>query len=124
MGAPDRDQGVVHVFLRDQNGPGQWGEATQLTAAAGAVSFGVALAIDLDFAVVGSLSGSALVFAHVAGGAATWNEVASLSGTSGDGFGKSIAIDGSRVLVGAPLDDSVGAVLEKLRSATREDNTP
>jgi hypothetical protein len=70
--------------------------------------FGESIAISGDMAVVGSLSGSAYIFARNQSGCDLWGEVAKLTASdaaAGDDFGYSVAISGDTVVVGADRDD-------------------
>jgi len=93
-------------------------EDAKLLASDGAASdtFGRAVAVDGEFAVIGSPldshagteSGSAYVF-RKSGGA--WQQVQKLVPTGaapGDSFGIGVAIDGDRIVVGANSDDDKG----------------
>jgi hypothetical protein len=102
--------GAAYVFERFPSGT--WVEMSELNAFDGATGdfFGIAVAIDGDVAVVGShqdddagtSSGSAHVFKrHVSG---VWAQVAKLvagDAAAGDTFGKSLALNGERALIGA-----------------------
>ncbi len=79
-------------------------------------NFGESVAIDGDFAVAGapfdddagSSSGSAYIFKF---DGTNWNQQAKLvaaDAAAGDNFGRFVAIDGDRVVVGAPFDDDAG----------------
>ncbi len=91
--------------------------------------YGNSVDVDGDLAVVGAYyddnpgmnSGSAYVLARGAGD--TWLQVAKLSptdGTSsaGDWFGRSVAIDGDYIVVGAPQEAGSGAVYVFHKGAT------
>jgi len=77
-------------------------------------TFGAAVAVDGDIAIVGapddedpngSEGGSAYVYVRSGG---TWTEQEKLvpgDGDGGDGFGTSVAVDGSTAVVGAPNDE-------------------
>ena len=120
VGAPREDslRGAAYVFVRDA---GVWGEAAKLTASDGAQDdwFGWSVAIDGDTVVVGAFedddgasnAGSAYVFSKPAGGWATAASSVKLTASdpaAGDWFGKSVAIDGDTVVVGAENDDDGG----------------
>jgi hypothetical protein len=107
------DAGAAYVFERD--GEGRWRQTQKLTAAdAGSDDqFGRAVALDGKRAFVGARrddgaatdAGAAYVFELTASG---WSQVQKL--TAGDPdpddrFGRAIAVDGSRALVGARIDD-------------------
>jgi hypothetical protein len=71
------------------------------------------VAISGDYAVVGAfaddgLTGAAYVFARNQGGPGNWGEVKKLVASDrqlNDRFGKSVAISGNRIVVGAQLED-------------------
>ena len=113
------DQGSAHVFTRTG---GSWTEQAELTAADGSAGdqFGFWVGVDGDIAVVGapfddvsaSDQGSAHVFTRTAG---TWTEQAELiasDGSAADLFGRSVAVSGDTILVGAQYDD-VGASIKQ-----------
>jgi len=114
------NSGSAYVFERNQGGADSWGEVAKLTAsdAAGGDWFGDGVSISGDTVVVtaqrnmdaGADTGSAYVFSRNQGGADSWGEVAKLlasDATAGDWFGKSAAISGDTVVVGAMYEDSV-----------------
>ena len=120
VGAPSEDslRGAAYVFVRDA---GVWGEAAKLTASDGAQDdwFGWSVAIDGDTVVVGAFedddgafnAGSAYVFTKPVSGWATAASSVKLTASdpaAGDWFGKSLAIDGDTVVVGAENDDDGG----------------
>ena len=105
-------QGAAYAF--DASG-GTWAQTQKLTASNGASFdfFGLAVAIEGDTILVGadgaatdgdpfSNQGAVYVFSH---DGSAWSEVQQLapaeSGTS-DGFGEWIALEGDRVVIGAP----------------------
>jgi RHS repeat-associated protein/uncharacterized repeat protein (TIGR01451 family) len=111
----DDDRGSAYVFTRDGGQGGSWNQQAKLTAADAADFdwFGWSVAIAGDAAIVGangdddkgSDSGSAYVFVRQA---STWSQEAKLTASDGeedDGFGISVAIEGSTVVVGASGDD-------------------
>jgi hypothetical protein len=111
--------GAVYVF-RTTDGGATYVEVAKLTAddAASIDDFGRSVAIAGDTIVVGASldthdyniqAGSAYVFRTTDG--ATYSQVAKLTASdaaSNDRFGKSVAIDGNTVVVGAYLDDDAG----------------
>lgn len=118
----DTSAGATYIFERDAGGPGNWGQVAKLTApdAAAFDSFGASVAIAGATLVVGARndddlginSGSAYVYERDAGGPGNWGKVAKLTGPDGgtrDEFGRSVALDGGTVVVGAPLDDDLGS---------------
>ncbi|MHC1730133.1 MAG: hypothetical protein AB9866_29740 [Syntrophobacteraceae bacterium] len=120
-GAPGDDDkgsgsGSVYVYVLDN---GAWIKQAKLVAGdgAGGDSFGRSVGLSGDTIVVGapgddvkgSNSGSAYVFVRTNG---VWKKQARLvpsDGGAGDSFGSSVAISGSRIVVGAPGDDDKGA---------------
>lgn len=114
VGTNDTNTGrsAVYVFTRAN---GVWTEAQKLFAADGAAGdnarFGAAIAIEGNTAVIGAdgatvngqvEQGAAYVFRH---DGSRWVEVAKLlasDGAPGETFGRSVALSGNRVLVGAP----------------------
>jgi len=117
VGAPSADigetfhQGAAYVFVR--NGAG-WTPQQKLTANDGAAidDFGASVALSGDTAVVGALGddngalmdqGSAYIFTR---GGAVWTQqqkLAANDGAAGDAFGRSVALSGDTVVVGAPF---------------------
>lgn len=83
-------------------------------------AFGIAVAVDADRVLVGAGSkdaeeGGAYLFDRDDGGADVWGEVVALVAPAALGvasrFGDSVALDGGRALVGAPLADEGWAIL-------------
>ena len=125
IGAPGNDDhgaasGSAYIFEWDTL-TGTWIETIMLTASDAAVDdhFGQGVAISGDIVVVGAIfddhtvigGGSAYVFYRDHGGPDAWGEVAKLTASDAgleDWFGCSVAIDGSRVVVGARQADGVG----------------
>ena len=116
------DSGSAYVF-HTTDGGATYGQVAKLTAADGAAydNFGIPVAIAGDTVVVGAYfdkigggnghiyysHGSAYVFRTTDGGA-TYDQVAKLTAADaawGDQFGRSVAIDGATVVVGARSDD-------------------
>ncbi len=105
--------GSAHVFVRSGV---SWSQQAQLTASDGD-QFGISVAISGDTVVVGAqlddvgantAQGSAYVFVR---SGVSWSQQAQLTASDGalaDFFGKSVAISGDTVVVGAVFDD-VGA---------------
>jgi hypothetical protein len=103
------DQGSVYVFeLQD----GSWVETQKLTASDGAAFdfFGHAVAVSGATIIVGAQSddiggngdqGSAYVFKRQGGGWAETQKLVASDGAAGDLFGRSVAISGSTIVVGA-----------------------
>ena len=102
------DSGSAYVFERT---PAGWVQTAKLVPDIGAAGefFGASVAVAADVAVVGAsrdsslgeFAGSAYVFERAAGG---WVQTAKLTAPDArpfDGFGTSVALSGSRVLVGS-----------------------
>jgi hypothetical protein len=122
VGAPYEDEsgaaaaGAVYVFVRTA---GLWSEVARLTAADYGVfdHFGASVALDGDTLAIGaefddagggSFSGSAYVFVESSG---TWVQQAKLVPpglSANDLCGTAIALDGERLVVGAPQHDAGG----------------
>jgi len=123
---PLPNSGAVYVYERvdpgTPNDPSDdtWAETRELLSDAPAMNgnFGVAIALDGDTLLVGArreLTGPAVtgvvhVFERTAG---FWDLVQKLRpapGVAGEDFGESVAIDGDRILVGAPTASNGGRV--------------
>ena len=113
--------GAAYVFQRDEGGAGNWGEVKKLTASDAGVGdwFGMSVAVSGDTAVVGAWhedagggnAGAAYVFQRNQGGGRNWGEVKKLTASdaqAGDLFGRSVAVSGDTVLVGADGEDAGG----------------
>lgn len=106
--------GSAYIFQRSGS---QWNQ-TKVTALDGAAGdyFGESVAISGNFAVVGAPndddrgqdSGSAYIFEYTG---SSWHQVAKIyasDGQAGDGFGRAVAMDSTRIVIGAYLDDDNG----------------
>ena len=107
------DQGSAYVFLKTDS---IWSQNAKLSATVGGAgdSFGFAVAIDQDTAVVGAPEhnvaylpdqGAAFVFHRAVG---VWSQQARLTAADGDEhdqLGNAVAIDGDYIVVGAAEDD-------------------
>lgn len=104
--------GSAYIFARDGN---NWTQQAKLTAsdAAARDEFGISVGISGSTAIVGSpfdddaggKSGSAYIFGNNGG---VWTERAKLTAAdaaAGDEFGKAVAIDANRAIIGARLHD-------------------
>ena len=109
--------GSAYVFARDSNG--EWSQNAKLTASnAGADDlFGNSVGVDDDTIAVGaygkddnSLTDSGLVYVFVKSGGAAWattTETVQLRASdraANDNFGRSVAVDGNTIVVGASGD--------------------
>ncbi len=107
------------AYIYERNTSGKWVLIKKIVASDGAADdeFGVSVAISGDTVVVGatfgdgnnSNSGSAYVFERDFGGSNNWGEVKKIVASDGavdDLFGRSVAISGDVVVVGANRDDN------------------
>ncbi|HUR96910.1 MAG TPA: FG-GAP-like repeat-containing protein [Pyrinomonadaceae bacterium] len=105
-------QGSAYVFVRNGN---SWSAQEKLTAADGAASdaFGTSLTVSGDTAIIGAtggdggVSGQGAAYAFVRSGG-IWTQQQKLfasDGSLGDGFGGSVALSGSTVVIGSSSDD-------------------
>ncbi len=109
------NSGAAYVFQRNESGA--WQEVAKLTAmdAEEGDSFGEAVDVQGDIAIVGSPNsgdgGAAYVFYRDLGGPDAWGQHIRLTGSDaalGDRFGTSVAVYGSTVAVGDTSDDDLG----------------
>ena len=101
-------RGAVYVFTRS-DADALWRAVTTLRSGTRREGdeFGAAVAIDGEFALIGSPgrmrnTGAVVVFRLLAG---AWTEVATVEGSAtspDERFGSALAVDGNRLLVGAP----------------------
>ncbi len=127
VGAPNHDltaggnQGAAYVYVRSG---ALWVQQQKLTATGGAASdaFGHSVAISGNVAIVGAPfrdvsgvidQGAAFIFVR---SGSTWSQQAELTlpaleAEAFDGFGASVAISGTTVIAGAPLDTADGSFL-------------
>ncbi len=109
-------QGRAYVYGRNQGGAGAWGLAATLVdpAASNGDLFGYSVDVDGDTVVVGAYAtlnyqGRAYVYSRNQNGTGAWGLAATLSdpaATSGDQFGRSVAVYGDIVVVGSPSGGS------------------
>lgn len=109
--------GSAYIFQRDQGGANNWGQVERLISsdASSGDEFGSSVAIDGDFAIVGTrlgvfpqYTGAAYVFDRNQGGPDNWGEIKRLIASdadSNDEFGFSVAISGDTAIVGAHRND-------------------
>ena len=113
-----KPSGAAYVFAVDAFAPNGWDEAAKLTpdGAASEALFGESVAVDGDIIAIGATEG---VYGQVQSGAAyiyrfdgcLWQGeamVVSSDGAALDQFGRSVAVSGDLVVVGADLDDDQG----------------
>ena len=111
--------GSAYIFNKNIGGTENWGFNNKITASTGALEsayFGSAVAISGNYAVVGakfdqkdvdgmnpiSSAGAAYILFNDAG---TWKQIKKICAPyryAGDGFGKSVSIQGENIVVGAP----------------------
>jgi len=113
-------KGAVYVYLpQDSSDPEPWCEALKLIASDGEVAdyFGVSVSLSGDTIAIGApkedpgqwYSGAVYVFERGPGGWADWQQVAKLKAPQPgdmDFLGWDVAIDGDRILAGAPLREN------------------
>lgn len=116
VGAPDdrningENAGSVYLFSRAGV---TWNQQSQLLAASRLVQpgFGASVAIDGDYAVVGAegdaeATGAAYVYKRTGENWTQQTELAVSDGGNGNRFGRSVAISGDYIVVGAPGADN------------------
>jgi len=113
-------EGAAYVFVRPPAGWTDGFETAKFKAASPIRNerFGAAVAVSGDTILIGDYNtpgyegiGAAYIFEEPPGGWVNATETAKLTASDGaanDSFGWSVAIDGDRVLVGAPQDDDLG----------------
>ena len=115
-------QGVAYVFVAPSSGWTNMTQTAELSASdgKGGSDFGFSAAMGVETIVVGAVNalggkGAAYVFTKPSSGWTSTTETAELhasNGTSGDGFGQSIAISGNTVMIGAPSANAGGHSLQ------------
>jgi hypothetical protein len=118
VGAPHGNSGTGAAYVFVGSGS-SWSQQAELTAASGGAvgdEFGYSVAISGTTVVVGAdegNSGTGAAYVFVSSGT-TWSQQAELTasgGMAGDHFGRSVAISGTTVVVGAPFSSlETGAV--------------
>jgi uncharacterized protein (DUF2141 family) len=113
--APE-DQSTAFIFSENVTGSAAWGMVKELTAPAPEAedTFGCAVSVDLDKAVVGAPGtlvggntnqGEAFMFYRNQGGSDQWGSIANITASSGfmdDRFGTAVALRGDMLVIGAP----------------------
>jgi MYXO-CTERM domain-containing protein len=141
VGAPfddgvDTNAGAAYVLGRNVGGANAWGVIKRLEPTGTGLSgdeFGASVAIDGDIVVVGARdAGSGLaqqgrvyIYRQDEGGADNWGEVKQLQATqlsSFNDFGRSVALEGDTLVVGASRDDDGGAAYIFERNQGGTDN--
>jgi uncharacterized protein (TIGR03437 family) len=110
------NQGAVYVFVRSAS-DGTWSQQAKLTVP-GAASFGQAVALSADTAVIGATD-TAYVFVR---SGTSWTQQAKLAGSdavAGDRFGGAVALNGGTAVVGASAHNNfLGAAYVFVQSGT------
>lgn len=109
-----RDNGLVEVFQRDQDGPNAWGQVVRLFGENSDDNFGQDLALRGDRLLVGSRdANAAYTFGRNQGGPNAWGALQKLVPSDPDfsGFGRAVGLTGGGVLgenaiIGAPEGDT------------------
>ncbi len=126
VGAPEQGDGRGAVYVFQRGSDDAWTLVTRLESAGGQAgdNFGRSLALDGDGLLVGATgqggAGAVVEFKRESGGAA-WTQVGTLTPGAADGrgrFGRSLALDGDRLLVGTPDQGSDGAAYLYRRDAS------
>jgi len=119
---PDSGRGAVHAYQRQANG--SWAPAGVLVAPTrmARASFGAAIALAGDLALVGApADGNGVVHLFERQADGSWRSAGTLpagESAAGDRFGSAIAIDGDRLAVGAPgRASNKGAIFTYTRAA-------
>jgi choice-of-anchor B domain-containing protein len=117
---PDTSHGAVIAFQR--NAAGKWSAGTLVAEGRAGSQFGAAVVVAGNMALIGaptdSGGGSVRIFRRGPDG--TWSAAGTLPAAGlvpGDRFGASIAIDGDRVVVGAPSRKFKGSAFVFRRAA-------
>jgi hypothetical protein len=119
LSGPSHVPGAARLFRRDPNNPNRWIAVKTLTAPEGQADdgFGISVAVSGDAVVVGApgtdvnnraKAGAAYVFRRNQGGNDNWGQVAKVVSAdvfTDDQFGRSVAISGNTLVVGAHLDN-------------------
>ena len=114
--------GSAYVFARNQGGADNWGQVAKLTASDGDAYdyFGISVALDDDTLIIGASgdddngdgSGSVYIFARSQDGGNEWlqeSKPIASDGAASDYFGRSVAVSGDILVVGANYDDDNGS---------------
>ncbi len=107
--------GAVYIFEQNAGGANAWGEVKKLTASDAQTydSFGQAVAIVEDVAIIGTVNEKAYIFERNQGGANNWGEVKKLVASdtdAGDWFGRSVSVTKNVAIVGAKLQTGGGDI--------------
>ncbi len=126
VGAPNEGNGAAYVFFRAGSGT-EWTRQARIVPAAGGPAhenFGHSVAINGAYAAVGapgdaSTAGRSYTFLR---SGTTWAQQATMAPTGTvptDGYGTSVALEGTSLVVGSPGDNAgIGAAYVWVRSGT------
>ncbi len=112
-----KNGGAAFIYSKNSGGINNWGEVKMIKSSAPREydQFGIAVSISDDTAIVGAmgndLKGEVYVFYKNSGGTDNWGEVDIINGNDSNEvnlFGRSLAINGNTVLVGAHGDQQGG----------------
>ena len=128
--------GSAYIYKKDQGGIDNWGQVRKIVASVRGEgdNFGVSVAIDGDYALVGAYvededafeantmgsSGSAYVFKKDQGGPDNWGQVQKITSSARnafDNFGISLGIDGEYAIVGAYGEDEDASEANTMESS-------
>jgi hypothetical protein len=115
------DQGAAYVFLKDEGGADNWGQANKITAsdAADVDQFGYSVALTGDLAFVGAprvngagtARGAVYIFSRDLGGAGVWGQLKKITPDSPSDqswFGNAVSVQGSLAVIGEAWYDGTG----------------
>lgn len=115
------DRGAAYIFVKNEGGVDNWGQANKIMAAdaADVNQFGYAVALDGDIALVGAprvagagmARGAVYIYSRDLGGAGVWGQVKKITSdtpTDNSWFGNAVAIDGAVAVVGEAWYDGSG----------------
>ena len=115
------DRGAVYVYLQNEGGTDNWGQANKITAsdAADVDQFGYSVSLDGDLAFVGAprvngdgtARGAVYIFSRDLGGAGVWGQVTKIVSSSpsdNSWFGNSVCVKGTLAVVGEAWHDGTG----------------
>lgn len=116
---PQVNAGSIYIYARNQGGANQWGQMRKITSGDGAVfdQLGISVALSGEMLVAGApfhanqtQSGAVYVFQKNQGGDGQWGQSQELwltNAVANSQFGASVAMDGTRMMVGAPHADGI-----------------
>jgi uncharacterized protein (TIGR03437 family) len=96
---------------------GTWSQQAKLTGPSGVASFGRAVSLSGDTAIIGATN-TAYVFVR---SGISWTQQTTLAGAdtaTGDNFGSAVTVDGDTAVVSAPSKNATGAAYVFVRSGT------